>query len=62
MIMTPTRSPEVKRALKLIAKGTPLRVAAREVGVACSTLMRARQADKLPPLKRGRPSTNRVES
>ena|GEM_PF-6838596 len=43
------------RGLELIARGLPLRHAAKQVGVAVSTLVRARQRAGLPPLKRGRP-------
>jgi len=43
------------RGLELIARGMPLRHAAKQVRVAVSTLVRARQRAGLPPLKRKRP-------
>ena len=47
--------PETRRGLRLIAKGVPLRVAANMVGVASSTLLRARKREGMAGLKRGRP-------
>ena len=50
---THTTRPEVVQGLALIAEGTPLREAARTVGVAPSSLTRARKRAELPPLPRG---------
>jgi hypothetical protein len=45
--------PKTLRGLSLIASGIPLRVAASMVGVADSTLVRARRGQ--PALQKGRP-------
>lgn len=50
------QSAATDRGLKLVARGVPLRTAAQRVGVAPSTLVRARQRAGLEPLAAGRPS------
>lgn len=53
--MAGKQSEAATRGLKLIAQGVPLRTAAERVGVAPSTLVRARQRAGLEPLQAGRP-------
>ncbi len=53
--MSGRQSSATDRGLKLIAQGIPLRTAAQRVGVAPSTLVRARQRAGLAPLPAGRP-------
>ena len=47
--------PEVTKGLLLIAQGLSVRLAAKEAGVAPSSLVRARQRAGAEPLPRGRP-------
>lgn len=54
--------PEVTLGLQLIAQGVPLRVAAERVGVAASSLVRARKRAGLEPLPIGRPVTAKNNS
>ena len=54
--MTARQSAATDRGLRLIARGVPLRTAAARVGVAASTLVRARKRANLEPLPKGRPS------
>ena len=53
--MTARQSAACDRGLRLIARGVPLRTAAQRVGVAASTLVRARKRAGLAPLPKGRP-------
>ena len=53
--MTARQSAATDRGLRLIARGVPLRTAAERVGVAASTLVRARKRANLEPLPKGRP-------
>lgn len=55
--MSGKQSEAATRGLKLIAQGVALRTAAERVGVAPSTLVRARQRAKLPALQPGRPAS-----
>ena len=48
--------PDTIRGLALIAQGVPVREAAQRVGVAPSTLTRAKKAAGMPAKKAGRPS------
>ena len=54
--MTARQSAACDRGLRLIARGVPLRTAAQLVGVAASTLVRARKRASLGPLPKGRPT------
>lgn len=54
--MTARQSAATDRGLRLIARGVPLRTAAERVGVAASTLVRARKRAGLAPLPKGRPT------
>lgn len=54
--MTARQSAACDRGLRLIARGVPLRTAAQRVGVAASTLVRARKRANLGPLPKGRPT------
>lgn len=53
--MSGKQSEAATRGLRLMAQGMPLRTAAESVGVAPSTLVRARQRAGLEPLSSGRP-------
>lgn len=53
--MSGRQSEAATRGLKLVAQGVPLRTAAQRVGVAPSTLVRARARAGLEPLQAGRP-------
>lgn len=53
--MSPPIKPETRRALDLVARGVPLRVAADLLGIAPSTLVRARARLGADPLPKGRP-------
>lgn len=55
--MAPPIKPETRRALDLIARGIPLRVAADLLGIASSTLVRARRKQHADPLPKGRPAS-----
>lgn len=54
--MTARQASATDRGLKLLAKGMPLREAAAKVGVAPSTLTRAKRRAGMPPGKAGRPA------
>lgn len=53
--MSGKQHPDTLRGLALIAAGTPVREAARLVGVAPSTLTRAKAAAGMPAKRPGRP-------
>ena len=53
---THTQRKEVTKGLRLIAQGVPLRTAAERVGVAPSSLTRARKLAGAEPLPLGRPA------
>ena len=53
---THTQRPEVTTGLLLIARGLSVRAAAKEAGVAPSSLVRARKLSGADPLPLGRPA------
>lgn len=58
--MTARQCAATDRGLRLIARGVPLRTAAQRVGVAASTLVRARRRAGLAPLPKGRPTKEKT--
>lgn len=55
-----SQSAATDRGLRLIARGVHLRTAAARVGVAASTLVRARKRANLEPLPKGRPTKEKT--
>lgn len=59
--MTARQTEAAERGLLLIAQGVPVRVAAKQVGLAPSTLSRAKRRAGMEPGKAGRPAKTSAE-